>query len=335
MDSADKFMTVDELAQYLGFERQTIYNKIHNNQIPFHKIGLKAVRFKKAEIDAWIEKQKERERNYLIRGGRYYIALKTPPRDYDITSEDEFINETVEEIKSSWKIGRLPFEFEKEDLKIMKEIMRQKLVYPRVIKNNIPVYELGESRSLRNYLTILKTFKGTLDLGVDFILQLKERLLENIRKDFQMADPDMKEMQDEPCYGFLIEDIVEELLEKLTEIIIYLEFGKKDINKKYVIYANRYLSKETFLTLYISGFCYFIRSPFSYDPPNYLVKDKTIDELTPEQIKEGLKGKIFTEGEIKEGVTKRIKRLEAEVKALKSIVKNPVKGGKQKNGKND
>lgn len=68
MAAEDKYMTVDEVAQYLGFEKQTIYNKIHNKQIPFHKIGLKAVRFKKAEIDNWIVEQRKEERRYLKKG---------------------------------------------------------------------------------------------------------------------------------------------------------------------------------------------------------------------------------------------------------------------------
>lgn len=55
--------------------------------------------------------------------------------------------------------------------------------------------------------------------------------------------------------------------------------------------------------------------------------DKAIDELTPEQIETGLREKIFTGDEAREGVIKRIKQIEAEVKALKSLLKQPKKGG--------
>ncbi len=57
----DRYMTAEEVAQYLGFEKQTIYNKTHNKEIPFYKLGRKAVRFKKAEIDAWVKSLREKE----------------------------------------------------------------------------------------------------------------------------------------------------------------------------------------------------------------------------------------------------------------------------------
>lgn len=50
----DTYWTVKDVAEYLGMKVQTIYNLVHQGTIPFHKIGLKSVRFKKDEIDVWI-----------------------------------------------------------------------------------------------------------------------------------------------------------------------------------------------------------------------------------------------------------------------------------------
>jgi excisionase family DNA binding protein len=46
-------MTVDELADYLQLNRQTIYRKVRAGQIPAIRIG-KVLRFKKEVIDSWL-----------------------------------------------------------------------------------------------------------------------------------------------------------------------------------------------------------------------------------------------------------------------------------------
>ncbi len=49
----NKLMTVDEVAAYLRVKKSYIYEKIHVNGIPYHKVG-KFLRFRKNEIDIWI-----------------------------------------------------------------------------------------------------------------------------------------------------------------------------------------------------------------------------------------------------------------------------------------
>lgn len=82
MPSEDKYMTVEEVAAYLGYEKQTIYNKVHTNAIPFPKIGPKTVRFKKAEVDAWIErkdKQKYKVEQAIEKAQEIYKELGSDP----------------------------------------------------------------------------------------------------------------------------------------------------------------------------------------------------------------------------------------------------------------
>jgi len=51
---SDEFMTAPELADYLRLKTNTIYKKVQRGELPFHKVG-RAVRFKKTEIDNWLE----------------------------------------------------------------------------------------------------------------------------------------------------------------------------------------------------------------------------------------------------------------------------------------
>ncbi len=50
---SEKFMTIDDAAEYLGFSRGTIYNKVSADEIPYHKLSAKALRFKQGELDEW------------------------------------------------------------------------------------------------------------------------------------------------------------------------------------------------------------------------------------------------------------------------------------------
>ena len=46
-----ELLTIDELSEYLGVKKSTLYSKVEGREIPFYKIG-HLVRFRKAEIDA-------------------------------------------------------------------------------------------------------------------------------------------------------------------------------------------------------------------------------------------------------------------------------------------
>ena len=49
-----EFLAVDELSQYLGIKKSSLYSMVEKREIPFYKIG-RLVRFKRADIDAWVE----------------------------------------------------------------------------------------------------------------------------------------------------------------------------------------------------------------------------------------------------------------------------------------
>jgi len=50
----DSLLGVKELAQYLGVSTQWIYERVQLKEIPYIKVG-KLLRFRKPDIDTWLE----------------------------------------------------------------------------------------------------------------------------------------------------------------------------------------------------------------------------------------------------------------------------------------
>ena len=49
----DRWLSVDENAEYLGVKRDTVYKWIDRKKMPAHKVG-SLWKFKKEEIDKWV-----------------------------------------------------------------------------------------------------------------------------------------------------------------------------------------------------------------------------------------------------------------------------------------
>lgn len=56
----ERWLSVDEIAEYLGVGRETIYNWIEKRAMPAHKVG-RCWKFKRQEVDAWVESGKAAE----------------------------------------------------------------------------------------------------------------------------------------------------------------------------------------------------------------------------------------------------------------------------------
>ncbi len=50
---SDRWLFVDEIADYLGVKRETIYKRIDNRNMPAHKIG-RLWKCRKEEVDEWV-----------------------------------------------------------------------------------------------------------------------------------------------------------------------------------------------------------------------------------------------------------------------------------------
>jgi excisionase family DNA binding protein len=49
----DRWLSVDEIADYLGVSKDTVYTWLRAKRLPGHKIG-RFWKFKKEEVDAWV-----------------------------------------------------------------------------------------------------------------------------------------------------------------------------------------------------------------------------------------------------------------------------------------
>jgi excisionase family DNA binding protein len=50
----DRWLSVDEIGDYLGIKRDTVYKWISEKGMPAHKIG-RLWKFKKDQVDKWVE----------------------------------------------------------------------------------------------------------------------------------------------------------------------------------------------------------------------------------------------------------------------------------------
>jgi len=58
----DRWLSVDEIGDYLGIKRDTVYKWISEKGMPAHKIG-RLWKFKKDEVDEWVREGKAGETN--------------------------------------------------------------------------------------------------------------------------------------------------------------------------------------------------------------------------------------------------------------------------------
>jgi len=58
----EKLLTVEQLSDLIQISRSTLYEWTHTGFIPHYKLP-KGVRFKSAEIEAWLEKRRKKGRS--------------------------------------------------------------------------------------------------------------------------------------------------------------------------------------------------------------------------------------------------------------------------------
>lgn len=57
---SDRWMSVEEIASYLGVSKDTIYGWIAKREMPAHKVG-RLWKFKSDEVDTWVRAGKASE----------------------------------------------------------------------------------------------------------------------------------------------------------------------------------------------------------------------------------------------------------------------------------
>lgn len=65
----DKLLTLEEVADYLRLSKDTVYRMAHSGTIPASKVGTQW-RFRKDDVDRWIESHKNVKRKSPRHAGR-------------------------------------------------------------------------------------------------------------------------------------------------------------------------------------------------------------------------------------------------------------------------
>jgi excisionase family DNA binding protein len=50
----NRYLSVDEIAEYLGIKKDTVYKWVAAKRIPAHRVG-RLLKFKKDEVDEWVQ----------------------------------------------------------------------------------------------------------------------------------------------------------------------------------------------------------------------------------------------------------------------------------------
>ena len=53
-----EFFNVDELSEYLGIKKSTLYRMVENGELPHYRIG-RLIRFRRDDVDSWIERHRK------------------------------------------------------------------------------------------------------------------------------------------------------------------------------------------------------------------------------------------------------------------------------------
>lgn len=53
MSEAEKWLSVEEIADHLGISKETVYRWLEKGKIPAHRVG-KLWKFRPSEVDQWV-----------------------------------------------------------------------------------------------------------------------------------------------------------------------------------------------------------------------------------------------------------------------------------------
>jgi excisionase family DNA binding protein len=89
-----EFLTINELSEYLNLKRSTLYSLVENGELLHYRIG-RLIRFRKQDIDAWMENHRREGINVDRKVKGILQAVKSP---VDINS---VVKKTVAEVKGN------------------------------------------------------------------------------------------------------------------------------------------------------------------------------------------------------------------------------------------
>jgi excisionase family DNA binding protein len=87
-----EFLTINQLSEYLSIKRSTLYSLVETGELPHYRIG-RLIRFKKQDIDAWMENHRRERINADRKVKGIVNGVKIP---IDINS---IVKKTIAEVK--------------------------------------------------------------------------------------------------------------------------------------------------------------------------------------------------------------------------------------------
>ena len=90
-----EFLDMHDLTDYLGVKKSTLYGIVENGDLPHYRIG-RLIRFRRDEVDAWIEGHR-RERIAPEKKAKDVLkGVRNPKIDVD-----KVVKKVIEEVKNS------------------------------------------------------------------------------------------------------------------------------------------------------------------------------------------------------------------------------------------
>ncbi len=96
-----EFLTIEEVSEYLGIKKSSLYAKVERKEIPYYKVG-RLIRFKKSDIDPWMEKFKTEPLDLHAKARE--ILKSVSKNSIDI---DTLVNKSIAEAKGMNYTARL------------------------------------------------------------------------------------------------------------------------------------------------------------------------------------------------------------------------------------
>jgi excisionase family DNA binding protein len=90
-----EFLTIDELSQYLNIKRSTLYSMVESEEITHYRVG-RLIRFKKQDVDAWMERHRREENSADKKAKVILKAINKPVADIN-----RLVKKSIEEVKGN------------------------------------------------------------------------------------------------------------------------------------------------------------------------------------------------------------------------------------------
>jgi excisionase family DNA binding protein len=91
---AKEYVNIEELSEYLGIKKSTLYGMVEKGELPHYRIG-RLIRFKRDDMDSWIERHR---REIVVPEKRATeIMKKVKNRTIDV---DRIVKKAIEGVKN-------------------------------------------------------------------------------------------------------------------------------------------------------------------------------------------------------------------------------------------